>query len=164
LEAQYFRSLIPDADVVGELKVQAGNITGLGQPVRVLDNFFKGGETIRGFAPYGYGPRETTSGLNTPVGGKNFWAATAEVQFPMPGAASDFGLRGAVFADAGQLFGVDVPVGGAVTSGNSLRSSVGASILWASPIGILRGDFAYPITKDPADKTQLFHFSAGKQF
>ena len=163
-QAQYFRSLVDDADIVGEIKLQGGNITGLGAPVRVADNFFKGGETIRGFASYGYGPRETTSTTNTPVGGKNFWAATAEVQFPMLGVPPEMGFRGAVFADAGQLWGVDVPVGGVVTTNNTLRSSVGASVLWASPIGILRGDFAYPITKDPTDQTQIFRFSAGKQF
>ena len=41
--------------------------------------------------------------------GKNFAAATAEAQFPLPLVPPDFGLKGAVFADAGVLYGLDVP-------------------------------------------------------
>ena len=37
-------------------RLTGGNITGLGEQVRTIDNFFKGGETVRGFATYGYGP------------------------------------------------------------------------------------------------------------
>jgi len=46
----------------------------------------------------------------------------------------------------------------------SIRSSVGASLLWASPFGLLRADFAYPVTKESYDETQVFRFSAGTQF
>jgi outer membrane protein insertion porin family len=163
IDARYYHELWSDADIVGLVRATAGNITGLGQKVRPLDNFYKGGETVRGFAPYGYGPVDTATGV--PVGGKNFWAATAEVQFPFPGISPDLGLRAAVFADAGSLFGIDVPTGGGpVTDPSTIRSSVGASILWASPIGTLRGDFAYAITKAPTDKLQWFRFSAGRQF
>jgi outer membrane protein insertion porin family len=162
-EARYYREIFPDQDVVAGLKVGAGNITGLGQDVRILDNFFQGGETIRGFANYGYGPVDTKTGV--PIGGKNYWVASAEVQFPLPGISPEFGLRGAVFADAGTLWGVDVPTGaGPITDSNVIRSSTGASILWTSPIGMLRGDIAYALTKAATDRTQLFRFSAGKTF
>jgi outer membrane protein insertion porin family len=158
IDARYYRELYADADIVGLVKVSAGNITGLGQDVRALDDFFKGGETIRGFATYGIGPRDSA---NLAVGGKNFYAATAEVQFPLPGLPPDFGLRGALFADAGSVFGTDVA---GATDENTLRSSVGGSILWASPIGLLRADFAQALTKAKTDDTEFFRFSAGKQF
>jgi outer membrane protein insertion porin family len=158
IDARYYKELYADADIVGLIKVAAGNITGIGQDVRALDNFFKGGETIRGFATYGYGPRDAQGYA---VGGKNFYAATAEVQFPIPGLPPDFGLRGALFADAGSLFGTDL---NNVTDDNTIRSSVGGSILWSSPIGLLRADFADALTKAKNDKTEFFRFSAGKQF
>jgi outer membrane protein insertion porin family len=158
IDARYYKELYADADIVGLVKVSAGNITGLGQDVRALDDFFKGGETIRGFATYGIGPRDAN---NLAVGGKNFYAATAEVQFPLPGLPPDFGLRGALFADAGSLFGTDVAN---AKDENTLRSSVGGSILWASPIGLLRADFAQALTKAKTDDTEFFRFSAGKQF
>ncbi len=163
-DARYYTRLLPDSDVVGLIRVGAGNITGLnGEKVRTFDDFFQGGETIRGFATYGFGPVDRKT--STPLGGKNYWNATAEVDFPFPGISPDFGFRGAVFADAGTLMDVDVPKGGGpVINPSTIRSSVGGSILWASPIGTLRADFAYALTKAPSDTTQWFRFSAGKTF
>jgi outer membrane protein insertion porin family len=132
--------------------------------VSTADNFFKGGETIRGFAPLGYGPRDTT-GLA--IGGKTYAAGTAEVSFPLPLMPPDFGLRGAVFADAGVLFGSDVPascVGCTVNDDMAIRSSVGGSIIWASPFGNIRADFAQVLTKQSYDQTQFFRLGAGASF
>jgi len=157
-------------DFVGMLKVSGGNVTGLGMPVAVADNFFKGGETIRGFAPLGYGPRDTSgttgAGAGMAVGGKNFIAGTAEVTFPLPMLPPDFGLRGAVFADAGMLFGVDSPgiAGLTYVDDMGIRSSVGGSIIWASPFGAIRADFAQALTKQSYDKTQIFRLGAGTSF
>lgn len=171
VDARLYKEILYGADIVGLIRVHGGNITGLGESVRVKDNFFKGGETVRGFAPYGMGPRDKTGddGIDDglALGGKNYAAATAEVQFPIPLLPEDFGLRGAVFADAGTLFDVDLPGGVASTEVDddmSIRSSVGASVLWASPFGLLRGDFAYALTKESYDETQIFRFSAGSQF
>ena len=74
---------------------------------------------------------------------QSYWAATAEVRFPLPFIPEDIGLSGAVFADAGSLFGVaggakraldgcTVPATGAVclVDESSIRSSVGASLMW----------------------------------
>ena len=91
-----------------------------------------------------------------------------------------------MFADAGSLFGYNgktnfTPGGGACVPGNvaplytqgtcitvrdssNIRSSVGASIIWASPLGPLRFDYAYAVTKDRYDVTQAFRFSGGTKF
>jgi outer membrane protein insertion porin family len=106
------------------------------------------------------------------VGGKTYVAGTAEVDFPIPFLPPDFGLKGGVFADAGTLFGDDVPAdcvyAGAgtcqVSDGAVLRSSVGASIIWASPLGSIRADLAAPLTKAAYDQTQFFRLGAGTQF
>jgi outer membrane protein insertion porin family len=166
-DAQYYHEINADAGIVGLVRVTGGNVTGIGQPVRILDNFFKGGETVRGFASYGYGPVEYNSvdGTTTPIGGKNYWATTAEVDFPLPGVPPDLGFKGAVFADAGSLWGFDKPAGGGATvDANTIRSSAGLSVLWASPIGLLRADFADALTKAATDTTEWFRFSAGKRF
>ena len=44
------------------------------------------------------------------------------------------------------------------------RVSVGASIIWDSPFGPLRFDFAYPILKQPYDRMQWFQFGGGARF
>lgn len=162
-DARVYRPIMPDSDLIGMLRVTGGNITGLGQPVAISDNFFKGGESVRGFAPLGYGPRDLTGGLNLAVGGKNFVTATAEVQFPLPMVPPDFGLRGAFFADAGMLFGVDDP-GSSVTSDTAIRTSVGGSIIWASPFGPIRADFAQAINQQSYDQLQFFRIGTGAAF
>lgn len=177
LDARYFREVIPQSDIIGMVRVGGGNITGIGQPVAAADNFAYGGDLVRGFANYGIGPRGNVTGIG--YGGKNFAVATAEVQFPMPMIPDDFGLRGAFFADAGSLWGIDLPTGftacptgagaGAecINGGSGspkLRASVGASILWASPFGLLRADFGFALKKEPYDQPQVFRFSAGTTF
>ncbi len=47
---------------------------------------------------------------------------------------------------------------------DTLRSSVGASLLWNSPVGPLRADFAYVITKADFDKEEFFRFGASTKF
>lgn len=168
-DARYYMPVLPDSDIIGMLRVHGGNITGLGQPVAIADNFFKGGETVRGFAPLGFGPRDTTINADgvggLAIGGKNYVAGTAEVTFPFPLLPPDFGLRGAVFADAGMLFGVDDPSNGVTfVNDTSIRSSVGGSIIWASPFGQIRLDMAQALTKQGYDKTQMFRLGAGTQF
>jgi outer membrane protein insertion porin family len=70
-----------------------------------------------------------------------------------------------VFADAGTLFDSGVTgYAGTLNDGPAFRSSAGASILWASPFGLLRADFGWPITQAPYDQTQMFRFSAGQAF
>jgi len=54
--------------------------------------------------------------------------------------------------------------GGPITNPSTIRSSVGGSVLWSSPIGILRADFSYVLSKAATDKTQWFRFSAGSRF
>jgi outer membrane protein insertion porin family len=166
-DAQYYHEISADADIVGLVRLTGGNVTGIGKPVRILDDFFKGGETVRGFASYGYGPVEYNSdGSTTPIGGLNYWASTAEVDFPLPGIPPDLGFKGAVFADAGSLWGFDKPAGAVnkTANANTIRSSAGLGLIWASPIGLLRADFADPITKAATDTTEWFRFSAGKRF
>ncbi len=181
-EARYYRELNADWSLVGMAKVKAGNITGLGQKVELFDNFFLGGETIRGFAPLGIGPRDiTVSGAyrpNSALGGRNYIAGTLEASIPFPGTPEEFGLYLSGFTDAGLLWGVDrasVPARGtAIPSAPAttfnyvdavkLRASVGAGLMWKSPFGPLRADFGIPIAKDKNDETQIFRFSGGTQF
>ena len=168
-EASYFHEIIPDPGIVGLLRVQGGHIMGTsGDDVRLTDAFYRGGETIRGFKTSGIGPRD--SATTDALGGKIYFAGTAEVQFPVPLLPPELGFSGAVFADAGTLFDTDftdADLGGPppfVLDDSTIRSSVGGSILWNSPLGPLRADFAYALTKESYDKTQVFRFGGGRRF
>jgi outer membrane protein insertion porin family len=75
----------------------------------------------------------------------------------------EYGIWGAAFADAGTLWSSEKPTVGTDNS-LALRASVGAGIVWQSPFGLLRADFAYPVLKEDTDRTQVFKFSGGTRF
>ena len=155
-------------------RVIGGHIQGWGgDDVKILDSYFKGGETVRGFDRSGYGPRDLLTG--DALGGTSYWAATAEVRFPLPFIPEDMGLSGAVFADAGSLFNVSgraktvmaacsVNGGPCLVDDSSIRSSVGGSLMWNSPVGPLRMDFAKVLSKEKYDEEQFFRFGASTKF
>mgnify|MGYP003580729396 CR=1 FL=1 len=41
---------------------------------------------------------------------------------------------------------------------SSSRASVGVGLIWASPFGPLRVDYAHPIVKEDSDQVQEFNF------
>jgi outer membrane protein insertion porin family len=179
IDARYYHEVFND--VVGVVRGQAGYVTAWGgQQLRMLDNFFGGPNLVRGFQVNGFGPRDLTVGTTQDsLGGTKYWAATAELQSPIPNLPKDIGLKVAVFADAGALwdyqgqvnfpaFGQSLTLVDPNTGINSnaafVRSAVGAGLIWESPFGPLRFDYAIPITKQPFDIVQQFRFSGGTKF
>jgi outer membrane protein insertion porin family len=171
-------------DVISVFKLQAGHVAAWGgKDLRMLDHFIMGPNLVRGFAPAGIGPRDLTIGTtNDALGGSLFWGASVEAQTPLYFLPKDIGIKVALFADAGNAWDYKGPTFWNVTGetlqvgldGASLiRSSVGAGLLWDSPLGPLRFDVAYPVTKYCAtasnggqicDRTQIFRFSGGTRF
>jgi len=166
-------------------RVQGGVIEGWGDnDLRLTDLFFKGGETIRGFERAGYGPRDAcespTTGLRVrncsedSLGGKYYWATTAEVRFPFPLLPDSLGMQGAVFVDAGSLWepgqsalqavAEEGPTGSFIFDTSDVRLSTGFSIIWQSPLGPLRADIAEALLKADFDRTELFRFGASTNF
>jgi outer membrane protein insertion porin family len=133
-------------------------------------------------------------GTQDALGGTKYWGASMELQMPFWFLPKEVGLKGAVYADAGGLYDykgptnwtltgeVNVPGcipptnvrGVAPASGtclglqfdpqNVVRTSVGVGMIWASPFGPLRFDYAVPITKGPHDVVQQFKFGGGTSF
>ena len=161
--ARVFYTVSDEADIIASLAVGGGYVVPTNDTLNVFDQFMIGGKQIRGFKSTGIGPRMANG---DPLGGTTYFNASAEASFPMPGIPQDIGLRGALFADAGTLFGNKVdPLGQAVNGTDaSLRASVGASIIWASPFGPLRFDYAVPVVKEEFDEEQRFRFGIANQF
>jgi outer membrane protein insertion porin family len=163
----YYHTLSEELDVVGILSGGAGHIAGFGDDgLRIFDQFQSNDRMIRGFEYGGIGPYDAASGDNDKLGGTTYFNASAEAQFPMPLFPESFGLRGAVFADAATLYGSDINVVGVDVQGNDMewRASVGAGIIWASPFGPLRVDYAVPVVKEDTDETQEFNFGVSTRF
>jgi outer membrane protein insertion porin family len=124
------------------------------------------------------------------LGGSYYWGASFEVQTPLYFMPKDAGIKVAAFADAGSLWNytgpTTFPATGEVISGNicptfgpqnfpnavpcpidnamHVRSSVGVGLIWESPFGPLRFDYAFPLSKEPYDRVQQFRFGGGTKF
>ena len=140
-----------------------------GDPIRINDRFFKGGNSFRGFETAGMGPRDlrTTDAL-----GGNFYAiGTVELTLPnyLP---EQYGIKTSLFADVGTLGVLDdrykLTTTGTVNTNIadelSLRASAGVSIHWKSPMGPIRFDISKVLSKEDYDKTESFRFSTSTQF
>ncbi|CAN0652876.1 Outer membrane protein assembly factor BamA [Nitratireductor aquimarinus] len=159
----YYQTLSEELDLVGLFTVGAGHIQALDGDLRVFDHFSSSDRIIRGFDYNGIGPYQNASGGGIDhIGGKTYFNASAEAQFPFPVLPESFGLRGAVFADAATLYGSDIA--GAIGTDLQWRASVGAGLIWASPFGPLRVDYAYPILKEDTDDVQNFNFGISTRF
>src|SRR6266850_1160904 len=190
VDAKYYTPLV--ADIVGLIHVQGGILNSVGSDIRMLDHFQMGPNLVRGFAPNGIGPRDLNPfGTNDALGGTKYWGASAELQMPFWFLPKEVGLKGSVYADAGSLYDYKGPTSWAATNeinvagcvpstrnpvsagtctglvfdnGNVVRTSVGVGLIWASPFGPLRFDYAVPLTKGPNDRVQQFKFGGGTSF
>lgn len=140
----------------------AGNIFGLGEDVRINDRFFLGGNSFRGFATAGLGPRDLSSDDEDALGGKNYVSGTIELSFPL-GLPSEFALQGHAFTDLGTVWGLDEE-GEGIVDDAALRGSAGVGVSWASPFGPIRVDYGYPFMKRDYDETEQIKISFGTRF
>lgn len=167
-KGSYYKPLMDELDIVGLVSVGAGHIEGFGDGLRVFDTFKNNQDMIRGFKYAGIGPRDarTEDDEGSFLGGNTYFSASVETQFPMPAIPESLGIRGAVFADAATLFGSDLKSADIDVEGDSMewRASVGASLMWASPFGPLRFDYAVPVKKVEGDQVQNFNFGMSSKF
>ena len=155
-------------DFILKFLARGGMINGNGQGVRSNDAFFLGGNNFRGFEFAGLGPRTKTNGNavgGSIVGGNIYYVGTAEFKFPV-GLPKELGVNGVLFSDNGTVKEVDAisKRGTEVADSGSIRSSYGVSIVWSSPLGPIRLDFAKVAKKEVYDRTQAFRFSFGTNF
>jgi outer membrane protein insertion porin family len=186
IDGKYYTPLA--GDIVGLIHLQTGMLNQIGNTqLRMLDHFQMGPNLVRGFAPNGIGARDLTffpfTGHGDAIGGTKYWGASAELQMPFWFLPKEVGLKGAVYADAGSLWDYKGPTTWAATGEvnglvngspcrcgmvfddtNLVRSSVGVGLIWASPFGPLRFDYAIPITKGKYDVVQQFKFGGGTSF
>jgi outer membrane protein insertion porin family len=167
----YYHTLSEEMDIVGLVSVGGGHITGFGSEsdLRIFDHFKSNDRMIRGFEYDGIGPYDEET--DDHLGGTTYFNASVEAQFPVPVVPESFGLRGAVFADAATLYGNDIDRtasdGSTINitgTGMEWRASVGAGLIWASPFGPLRIDYAVPVVKEENDEEQNFNFGISTRF
>lgn len=135
-----------------------------GQNSRIIDRF-GAGRRVRGFERNGIGPRDLTATNEDALGGNYFAALRMEAVFPL-GLPEEYGVKGGFFFDAGSVWGLDdtAGTGGEVDDDFILRSVVGASLFWTTPLGPLRFDFSHALQKEDYDQEQTFDFRISARF
>jgi outer membrane protein insertion porin family len=88
--------------------------------------------------------------------GPTSWAQTGEVN--VTGCSRPTPATATVPANPGTCLGLTY------ADQNTVRSSVGVGLVWASPFGPLRFDYAIPLTKGQYDRVQEFRFGGGTSF
>jgi outer membrane protein insertion porin family len=158
--------------VVGSFGARAGYITGYnGYPVPFEERKFIGGETFRGFALAGVGPRDINAPRDTgALGGTVFAVGTLEARLPALLPPS-WGVSAGLFTDFGTLGRLDVKppdtgpcilhsqLGSCIKDNLAFRASAGVSVGWKSPFGPIQIDIGLPFVKTKYDRAQIIHFS-----
>jgi outer membrane protein insertion porin family len=138
----------------------------LGYKDRIVDRFFLGGDSLRGFADGGVGPHDATTGDS--LGGRLMWTQTTELHFPLP-VSPDLGVSGFAFVDIGSLSqareisstaGVPQPI----YNSSAPRVGTGVGVSWNTPFGLINLSLAEPIVKQKDDQIQQFRISFGTRF
>ncbi len=165
-----YEQRILNGDVVLRAEAEAGFISHRSGPSRVVERFNLSNDQMRGFQPFGMGPRGFTTDPGTGeriysdgLGGNRFVVARLETEFPL-GLPAEYGLSGGLFVDVGRLWGVDNAAGFQVEDSRSIRATAGFALLWDSPFGPLRFNFTTPLRREPYDRTQRFDLTIATRF
>ncbi|HLX36256.1 MAG TPA: outer membrane protein assembly factor BamA, partial [Candidatus Binataceae bacterium] len=136
---------------------------GSGGELPLYERFFPGGVggqgDVRGYQLYSLGPNElllNQSGIPLQIenfGGSKELLLDGEITFPI---LSGLGIRGVIFADAGQAYRLSDSV-----TIDSLQAAYGIGIRWRSPFGPIALDVARPINPRPQDMNNVFEFGGG---
>lgn len=145
-----------------------------GYESRVTDRYF-GNSKIRGFDTNGIGPRDLNVPNEDALGGNYFAVARFEADFPL-GLPEEYGITGGLFMDVGSVWSLDDTRGGLISGctaasgdctvddGFNIRSAVGFSVFWTTPIGPLRFNFSRAIQKEDYDEEQNFDLTISTRF
>ena len=144
-------------EVIGAIKFYAQNINGVSEDVRLSKRLNLPSNRLRGFETNKVGPQDGSDY----IGGNYAAAINFEASLPklLP-ESTNTDIN--VFLDLANLWGVDYD--SSLGKSNVLRSSIGVSGNWLSPIGPLSLTFAKDLKKAETDKTNSFKFQLGTSF
>jgi len=151
-----------DESLIFSAELEGGAlVTTDGSDTRVTDRFFLGGNSFKGFATGGIGPRDTVADNDDALGGNYYGIARLQGTFPL-GFGEDSGIYGGVFAEAGSVW--DLGDIGVVDDEMYIRASSGVSLFWRTPIGPLEFSYAIPLMYEDDDITQNFSVAVSTRF
>ncbi len=154
---QYF-PIAEDVTLLFNTKLGYGKSYGGTSILPPYENYYAGGSrSVRGYDSNRLGPRDPRT--NNPLGGNKRIVTNLELLLPNPFTENGKSIRFSLFFDAGNVFGEDesIDFGG-------LRTSLGAALIWITPVGLMRFSWANTLNDEPGDDTKSFQFTLGSTF
>ncbi len=172
--ARAYTSLL-DERVVLSAELEGGLLVSQ-DDTRITDRFSSGGDSFRGFARNGIGPRDYCGighcvapqqnlKVDEALGGNYYGVLRLDASFPL-GLPEEYGVFGGVFADVGSIWNLDNTNGsmGPVDDSMHIRSAVGLSLFVDTPFAPLRFNYAFPIDYQDHDELERFRFTVQTRF
>lgn len=145
--------------VVGSVSANVGYGAGYGEAdsLPFFRRYYAGGiRSVRGYETGSLGPKYPDGDA---TGGDLRTTGSFELVFPPPLADVGSQTRLSVFYDFGNVY-----ASADEFEASELRSAVGVSFNWRSPIGPLSFSFAEALDPEPEDRTERFQFTIGTLF
>ena len=161
-DGKYFYNVIGDLVLRSRLNVMKLDRVG-GQAIPRTERFVLGGaRDLRGYNYEDIGPKimaYNSKGVLKPFNEGGLFATVAQLELEHP-LAREAGLKWVIFMDAGNVYRKYFGANGDY----NLYYDYGFGFRWFSPIGVLRFEFGYPLSKSVADTGMKFHFDIGPVF
>jgi outer membrane protein assembly factor BamA/autotransporter translocation and assembly factor TamB len=147
---------VPLSKMVLASRAQVGFAFGR-DPLAYEDRFRAGGATsVRGYGEESLGPRDPATGL--PAGGDRLLILNEEARFPIRRFSKSFAANGVLFVDGGNVYAKG-------EDWSSLKFGYGFGLRLETPVGLLRGDVGFPMTKTTiSGRSTRFYFGFGHIF
>ena len=128
-----------------------------GNDVKLSERLFIPSKRLRGFKRGEIGPKDG----DDYVGGN--YVSTLNLSTSLPIVFEDSeDIDMSIFFDAANIWGVDY--NSSIDDKSGIRSSVGVSVDWWTPIGPLTFSIAQPLSEKSTDTTENFRFNIGTSF
>ena len=162
-EGRYYKPLI--GDLVLRTRVNASRLFKTTERnIPRVEKFSLGGaRNMRGYNLEDIGPliqavNTDTGALDTfNAGGLMSMLGTIELEHPL---VKEAGLKWVLFYDAGNVYKDHIGEDG----NYSVRQDYGFGFRWFSPIGVLRFEFGFPLSKREREDSNQFNFDIGQLF
>ena len=127
-----------------------------GDDVKLSERLYIPGNKLRGFESGKVGPKDQSDY----IGGN--YITTVNATTTIPKLLEDVqNIDLVMFADVGNIWGVDY---NSSLDNSEIRSSIGVSLDWLTPVGPLSFSLAQALSKQDSDITETFRFNIGTSF
>ncbi len=145
-------------DFIVNVRAGANSINSISdkKDVKLSDRKFLSSKNLRGFENFGVGPKDG----NDHIGGNYSAHTNLSSTFPNP-LPENWQANSVAFIDIGNVWGVDFDD---TKDSSKLRSSIGVSLEWFSPLGPLSFTLSETLSSSPGDIEESFSFRIGSIF